>query len=237
MKNLIYILFFACLSLSCKNDKHETVVVGVKDTVLVKAEKEIDWDVRKIAVAQIPKDIPYKGVFKEGYFYQDASGTNVVFITETGIYRNKNLPHEFDDSADAELFVYSYAITSKENILNWKIYDFINDCPVDIVARFIENTFTITDLDKNGKAEIWVMYKTVCHSDVSPADVKIIMYEGAQKHALRGESKIQTGIDDNNKPLYHGGTFTMDAAFKNAPEVFKTYAEKLWQANIMEDWK
>ena len=77
-------------------------------------------------------------------------------------------------------------------IQTWKVYDYIDDCPVDIVASFVKNTFKITDLDNNGVAEIWLMYKTVCHGDVSPSEMKIIMYQGNQKFAMRGENKVQT---------------------------------------------
>lgn len=55
----------------------------------------------------------------------------------------------------------------------WKIYDYISDCFVDIKAKFIDNTFEITDLDNNGIAEIWLMYKTSCSGSLDPSDMKI----------------------------------------------------------------
>jgi hypothetical protein len=65
------------------------------------------------------------------------------------------------------------------------------------VASFVKNTFKINDLDHNGIAEIWLMYKIVCHGDVSPCEMKIIIYEEKQKIAMRGENKVQIGIGDD----------------------------------------
>ena len=111
------------------------------------------------------------------------------------------------------------------------IYNFIKDCPVDIKANFIKNTFAVTDLNKDGNAEIWVMYKTVCHGDVSPSDMKIIMYENDKKYAVRGTNKVKYTAKD-----YIGGEYTFDEAFKKAPKVFRDYATKLWKKNILEKW-
>ena len=47
------------------------------------------------------------------------------------------------------------------------------------------------------------MYKTVCHVDVSPCDMKIIMYQGGQKYAIRGKNKVfygtwESGIENSD---------------------------------------
>lgn len=89
----------------------------------------------------------------------------------------------------------------------------------------------MTDLDKNGVAEVWVMYKNSCHGDVSPVPTKIIMYEANKKCALRGESRVKVSAID-----YIGGSYTLDESFKNRPLIFKNYAEKLWTQNKMEKW-
>jgi len=76
------------------------------------------------------------------------------------------------------------------------------------------------------------MYETVCHGDVSPSDMKIIMYEGQQKFAMRGENKINYGTGDNGQKMYAGGEYKIDDAFSNGPTVFLEFAKKLWNKNI-----
>ncbi len=73
----------------------------------------------------------------------------------------------------------------------------------------------------------------VCHGDVSPLDLKIIMYEGSQKYAMRGENKIAFGTSDDGRIRYIGGEYSFDVAFGNGPEVFRQQALKIWNRNVM----
>jgi hypothetical protein len=111
--------------------------------------------------------------------------------------------------------------------LSWQVYDFVKDCQVDLEAGYLPNSFAVTDLNKDGKAEIWLMYKTLCAGDVSPGEMKIIMHEGVKKYAIRGQNKVQIGQNQ-----YDGGKYTFDEAFSNGPETFKNYAQELWKKNI-----
>lgn len=207
-----------------------------------KVEKQITEDkiqkieIQKINASQLPKSIKYEGILKNAVRWKDKLGENIVITTETGEFRSKKIKHEFEDSSDAELFGYHFLINNDQVVQNWKVYDFINDCPFDISASFVKNTFNITDLNKNGIAEIWLMYKTICRSDVSPATMKIIMYEGQQKFAMRGENQVQAGIDEKGKTNFMGGNYKFDIAFQKAPKAFKDYAINLWNKNKIEKW-
>ena len=185
--------------------------------------------------SNLPKGIKYEGKIKNAIRWVDSMGDNVVILTETGIYQNKKFEHEYDGK-DAELFAYHFIVENDSVSLTWRVYDFISDCPVDIEASFIRNTFQVTDLDGNGVAEIWLMYKTVCHGDVSPCDMKIIMYQGGQKFAVRGKNKVFVGKDDQGNAIYHGGEYKIDKAFADGPKVFLEFAGILWDKNIMQIW-
>ena len=75
------------------------------------------------------------------------------------------------------------------------------------------------------------MYKTVCHGDVSPCNMKIIMYQGQQKFAMRGQNKVEYA-----KGEFAGGDYKFDQSFVNGPMVFRVFAKQLWDKNIMETW-
>lgn len=76
------------------------------------------------------------------------------------------------------------------------------------------------------------MYKTVCHGDVSPVTMKIIMYEGNKKYAVRGDTRVSVSEGHTM-----GGEYTFDDAFKNGPAAFREYAKKLWAKNVVEKWE
>jgi hypothetical protein len=234
MKNIaILLLLFITIS-SCKTDKKEEIKSS-ENPELTKTE-DSDLVINKIDSTQFPSAVKYEGFIKNAVRYKDKSGDNIVITTETGTYKSQKFKHESEDSSDAELFAYHYIISNNEAKQTWKVYDFISDCPVEIVASFVKNTFKITDLNKNGIAEVWLMYKTVCHGDVSPLSMKIIMYEGNNKYAMRGENRVMISTDEHDKKSYLGGEFTLDENFKKAPKVFKDFAQNLWKQNIMETW-
>lgn len=182
----------------------------------------------KIEASKLPVGVKYEGKVKTALGWKDNAGEHIVLIAETGIYQNKKFKHE-NDGSDAELLGYHYIVTPNKAELVWKVYDFIKDCPLDIEASFIKNTFQVTDLNKDGNAEIWLMYKTVCHGDVSPCDMKIIMYEDKQKFAMRGQNRIQFSEKE-----FMGGEYKFDQAFNAGPKEFREFAKNLWNKNILQ---
>jgi hypothetical protein len=189
------------------------------------------FNIAKPDSASLPKGIVFKGHIVNTASWVDSLGENVVILTETGEYQSTTIKND-DSYRDAALYAYHYLIQKDSVKLLWRVYDFTKECPVDLYANFIKNTFAVTDLNHNGKAEIWLMYKTVCHGDVSPSTMKIIMYEGDQKFAVRGMNKVRPSANE-----FVGGEYSFDDAFKTGPEVFRQYAQQLWQKNIMETWE
>jgi hypothetical protein len=227
MKKLILILMLSSIVFIACKEETKQFKTDSENAKAIEPEDET-LPITDIDSSQFPKALKYEGFIKNAVRWKDKSGDNIVVITETGSYRSKKFLHEYDQSGDAELFGYHFLIENNQAIQTWKVYDYIDDCPVDIVASFVKNSFKITDLDHNGIAEIWLMYKTVCHGDVSPCEMKIIMYEGKQKFAMRGESKVQIGIDDNGEKTFEGGNYKLDEAFEKGPKVFKDFALSLW---------
>lgn len=172
----------------------------------------------------VPASATYLGKLKQAIRWTDKNGDNLLVLTETGETESKNAA---DDSyRDAALYAYHFALVGDSARPNWRVYDFVRECPVDISLNFVENSLALTDLDNNGKAEIWMMYKIGCQGDVSPVPMKIIMYENNKKYAARGESYLKLPEGEAM-----GGTYRFDDAFKRAPAVFRQYADQLWQKN------
>jgi len=181
-------------------------------------------------IVQLARQVQCNGNIKDAVQFTDSMGSHLVITSETGIYRNKQFKHE-NNGSDAELFAYHYIIKDNQPQLTWQIYDIIQDCPVKIEANFVNNTLQITDLNHNGIGEIWLMYKTVCHGDVSPGSMKVVMYEGSYKYTMRGRTRVKVSEKE-----YDGGNFSFDQAFTNGPADFRDFAKKLWNANILQSW-
>lgn len=188
----------------------------------------------QLDLAKLPKGIKYEGKIVTAVRFTDNAGDNIVITTETGVFNSTKFKEENGD--DAELFAYHFIIKNDSVKLLWKVYDYVSDCYVDIEASFIKNTFQVTDLNKDGVAEIWLMYKIACRGDASPADMKIIMYQAQQKYAMRGQNKVIDGVDEKGNKYYLGGEYKFDPAFQTAPKEFTEFAEKLWNKNIMQIW-
>jgi len=184
----------------------------------------------KLDHSTIPSDIKYEGVVIEAISWNEGGIDHIVVITETGVYQSDKFEHE-NEGLDAELFAYHYSIVDNNYQRVWKIYDYISDCPVDIEASFIRNTLQLTDLNENGIAEIWLIYKTACRGDVSPSDMKVIMYEAFQKYAMRGQNKVQLSDDE-----VYGGEYTFNRTFLDGPIKFRIFAKELWDKNILQVW-
>lgn len=183
--------------------------------------------VEKLNKAAIPTSITFKGHVVDGAKFSDKDGEHLVVLTETGVVDAKSADSE--GSREAALYAYDYKVSEGKYILNWQQNDFVEPCELDVAAKYRPNTFSVTDLNNDGVAEVWTMYKTQCTGDVSPALLKVIMHEGAKKYAMRGESLIKL---PGSKP--YGGKYTLDAMFKAAPTVFRTYAINLWNKNMLE---
>jgi hypothetical protein len=130
----------------------------------------------------VPPTLKHAGRVVQALRYTDRTGTYTVLATHTK--SAGNVPR-------ADLYAYQYPATGVAP--TWQVHDFIADCPLDLQARFRPKGVTVTDLDQNGTAEVWLVYRTVCRGDVSPSTQKIIMYEGKRKYAVRGTSRITVG--------------------------------------------
>jgi hypothetical protein len=175
--------------------------------------------------ANSPKGVALSGAFKQALRWTDRNGENLVVLSESGIKENKKQP----EYRDAEIFACHFALKGQKPQQTWRVYDFSKDCPLDVEARFLNKGLRVTELSGDGVGEVWLVYKIACRGDVSPAAMKIIMYEGKKKFAMRGRNKVQTAENQ-----FEGGEFEFDEAFKNAPQSIRDYAKKLWEENVTE---
>lgn len=166
------------------------------------------------------------GVVRDAVRFRDGDAELMLVLSETGRYVD-------DDASHARL----YATALVRNRLGewqerWQIRDHVLDCPVDLVLRYTDPAFRLSDADRDGQTEVWVSYRLACRGDVSPSTLKLIGYEGTQKLALRGQTtlvyRVESGI--HREP---GSPPKADAALQQAPAL-RAYAESVWPQIVEE---
>ncbi|TPN82164.1 M949_RS01915 family surface polysaccharide biosynthesis protein [Aquimarina algicola] len=197
MRTIVYI-FISLILISCnnsdKNKKNSSNEISGKFEVL-------DTSNYDLSTLDVKGDIVTKK------FWKDSKGENIVLFSKK----------------DHEIFVYHYAIEPDSTKLIRRIYDFTEEgCEYDLFADFIDESITITDLDKNGLGEITFAYKLACISDVSPLTLKLLMLENGEKYIIRGNTLINMGNE------VFGGDKNIDPSFEKASPLFLQHANKIW---------
>ena len=175
----------------------------------------------------------HQGKLLKKVTYSDKNGSHLLLLTHTGLYQSRTDPSMPDTIfSNGDIYAYDYLTRSTEAFskdspqsLLWQMHDYVHACEASATAEFAAQSPIVTDLDHNGVSEVWLVYYVGCRGDVSPDGMKILLYEGGKKYALRGETFVHVdGMD-------LGGTYTADPAFQGAPQAFKRFADQLWQQN------
>jgi hypothetical protein len=173
-----------------------------------------------LTARQLPAGVTFKGDFKQALRWTDADGDNIVVLSTHN-------DEESEYGANDDLYAVRYTVSDGEAKARWNVHDFIHDCPVDHQASFLKGAAVqVTDLDGNGTAEVWLGYRLMCRGDIASDTLKVIVYEGAKKYAMRGETESVDGS---------GGGYVFDPAFMEAPKPFREFARKLWSDHVADD--
>lgn len=123
-------------------------------------------------------------------------GGNLLIVSYVPPYEDKNKNKYGEEGYTGELYAAHYAGTNEDYQQVWTISEAEKSCPFDVTCEFIRDAIAITDLDADQVAEITVQYKLACRSDVSPAIMKLVMYETGTKFSLKGLMWLATSPED-----------------------------------------
>ncbi|UTW67084.1 hypothetical protein KFE94_02930 [bacterium SCSIO 12643] len=151
--------------------------------------------VQKLNYDEIPKYLNFRGTVVEALKWYDKSGENILIQTVTGHFKWKDYypdttEYMLQDKSELYAYLFHKSITSQTFKPKWRLYDFTECFGVDWYTGFIPKATTITDLDGDGLTEISIPYVLICRGGVDPGTMKIIMYEGSSKYALRGSTMV-----------------------------------------------
>lgn len=156
--------------------------------------------------------------------WQDGRGDNVaIFSQETKEKARK------DGERLVSKALYVTVFSGKDGRLKRvrEVRELANACLFDLTNEVRETSVGVTDLDGDGLGELTFAYVTGCRSDVSPLAMKLLVLEGADKHILRGSTRVNTGTESM------GGEFKAEFG-KKAPASFLEHASKVWAKFVAE---
>ena len=190
-------------------------------------KNETGFNLQKINLNELPEDVLYMGDFSEAYRYVDPTGENIVVLTETGVTTTA----DEDENILSCKAIYAYRFLKKDNTWKevWSIHHYEDECINYPVAEFVKESFSITDLDNNGMAEIWLVFISSCHGDISPDKLFIRLDDNQAVYMMSGERRLKLSDE-----FILGGEYTFDEKFidRNTPSAFREYAMSMWDKYV-----
>lgn len=202
--------------------------------------------------ADIPKSINVPGIVDQVWTWSDNAGKYLLIESTKDIYKEKGT-ESGDPENSGELYAALYLVKDSDYSPVWTMSDSEKDCQFDITCAFVKDATSITDLDADGTAEITLIYRLACRSDVSPAEMKLVMYEGKDKYMLKGftwygspEDKFEVTEANANLETLPGykkteeefmktwGRYESEKEFTGAPPEFLSHARNRWIRFVKE---
>lgn len=252
--SIVLAALMSCNS-SGKKDKNSTE----KDSTNTNTAEQqvVPIEPTKGTAADVPANIKVTGTLQEVWKWKDKIGDNLLITSSVLPYQDKNKNEYGEEVFTGELYAAHYAGTNGNYQLIWSISEAEKACPFDVTCEFIRDAIAITDLDADQLAEVTVQYKLACRSDVSPAIMKLVLYEGGTKYGLQGLMWLATSPDDtfnvteNDANLeklagYKGteeeymktfGRYETEKEFLEAPPEFLSHARKRWMLFVKESFE
>lgn len=216
--------------------------------------EEITITAATITAGQIPASISIKGELQEAWQWTDRTGENILITSYIKAYDDKEKNEYGEEGQTAELHAAQYLRSGDQYNLIWTNDEVEKSCPFDITCEFIKGATTITDLDKDGMAETSIQYRLACRSDVSPAEMKLVMHEGSARFMLKGLSWLKSSPEDSlsvtekdaNLETLAGykksedeymktfGRYESEKEFERTPPEFLDHARKQWMKFVVE---
>ena len=151
----------------------------------------------------------------------------------------KMVSADFDDGLFPEIslnyYILKYSNGTFEKEYNWS--KTVNACPVDWDNKNID--FQITDLNNDGKFEIWCVNESYCKGDVSPNTLNIYMYENGNLYLMESvTNNPNIGITDIEIKEWGEENYSInlfDSKFQTLSDQYRKYAIKIRNENILGD--
>ncbi|MFO1253172.1 MAG: hypothetical protein U1E77_19030 [Inhella sp.] len=175
--------------------------------------------VRDLRRGEIPSGVSVVGELVRALTWTDSDGKRLVVFDanarEDGAGRHKDIR------------VVGYKLEGSVYKEEWRVRDWVRNCPVDLVAYFERDSIEVTDLDRDGLSEISFVYRTACRGGMDFIDQRLVLIEAGKKYIIRGATELKGVSEITGRDIYDG-PMVVDKPFNGAPSSFLKYSIKKW---------
>ncbi len=213
MKYSLLILFFGVLFFASCGGSGKTPSSDSADGI-----RFSDFDKSMASLLKI------EGEIVAGRVWTDANGENVLVLSQI---KEESFSDEEGPSSETRLLAKHFVNNAGNYSLQWELNELESGCGFENRAAFSSSLLAVTDLDKNSLAEITVVYRLGCSSELSPDPLRLLLIENGKQHKISG-----TTIADFGEWKDGGKTF-VDPSFEKLNEAQRSpcvYGKKRRQA-------
>ena len=167
---------------------------------------------------------PFEGELIQTVSWVDLSGKNTLVISGKPAY-----PIDAD-MRRAELHVYAFVTPDDLPYPQWLLQEVVDSCYCDCAVELAESPIPIHDVDKDGIAEVFLMYFLNDLCDASPMFTKLTVASGKNMYVLEGYTRrfLAPGLPGLKK-ISPGPTFS------SAPSAIQQAAYMYWEEYLRKE--
>lgn len=168
---------------------------------------------RHVTKNELPVALKPAGQLVDAVAWSDAAGHNVAAFWLRRDAKKR--------SARLQVGLWTGIPGTKGKVLR-TVQDAVPSCELDLVAEFVPEALSLTDLDGDGYGELTFAYKTTCTGDVSPQTLKLLLLERRDKYIVRGSTIVDVGGGEKV-----GGEKQIEPALQQQLPLL-AHAEQVW---------
>lgn len=163
--------------------------------------------------------------------FHDREGEGLLVLSRVDGQATDPDTEEEVDKVVLQATLYGRASAADAFKARWQIEQ-ETTCPgLDLDVDFYTDVSDVSDLNKDGVAEVTVASHSFCGGGIDPHDIAIEMREGQASYTITGQSLI---TPPGEEPF--GGEREDSASLKNAPQVLREHMDAVWQQVYKRPW-
>ncbi len=221
MKFKVFLFILFLISLNSFAQKKPTTYYQRKPEVFANNKPETLAQIKPVVLTakDLPKSLTPKGKLLKAVKYRDLLGFQLIIASRFDTTKRITGENSADENT-SEICVKHYRMVNGVLNQNWAVTEYKSDT-YDFTLDFNNDIFTITDLNNNGKGEVWISCSLIV--GMVKGELKTIMYEDSIKHTMTGTLRSEIGSG-----MMQGGEFRFDKAFTTTNKEIKNYAITRW---------
>ena len=166
--------------------------------------------VRPVTEAQLPAGLYRRGQLATAVRWADRQGQHLFAVSTQGRGRPT---HDDNDGLRGSILLQRYQLPADTLGDGWQYTLQPRLCRPDQEIPLLRGSLKVTDLNRDGIGEVWVVYYDQCRPNGPGSSRRLLMFQGQQTYRAY--------------PASGGFQYGLDSAFLAGPQRFRTFARHL----------